>query len=411
MPTFSCPQCGATLTASHKPNACSQCGGRQMRSHRSSSQPSSILTSSKAKHKPSESRSNASFNDPNPALMTNFSASGGGKVDIRRRQGKGLGLGVKLFDPGLIMTWLLVLSPLAVALGFVFYRLASFQLVSTGFVHRAMQEEFNQPSTQWRSSGHSHVADGQLRHRQGAGHNQSTLSDYTVNDSAMLAEISAFEGQPQGKVAGIMSRVQTHQTSDGYYLAIRDDGHYSLGIKSQGKTTPKIDWKTSQLINTTGQVNRLELISNGNHISGLINGVRVGSFQDPQFEAGTIAVFSENAGSDSQEIGFNKLSVRVKEVQNASVSPQRAIINYYQDLNQQPDTDGWQWVFRTEIYDTKILKEETSHTAIQVGLRYHLRNGEKICESRVFTLTSDENRQNWRISRPKAIRSQPNCTL
>lgn len=93
------------------------------------------------------------------------------------------------------------------------------------------------------------------------------------------------------------------------------------------------------------------------------------------------------------------------------ISSTKAIAKYYQNLNQQSDSDGWQLVFRTEIYDTKILKEEPSHTAIKVGLRYHLRNGTKICESRVFTLTPDENRQNWRISKPQAILAQPECTL
>ncbi|MFN9176023.1 MAG: hypothetical protein ACK58N_16335 [Synechocystis sp.] len=52
MPTFSCPQCGAAFTASHKPSACSQCGSRQMRTNRNGAPASGNLSPPKLRRSP-----------------------------------------------------------------------------------------------------------------------------------------------------------------------------------------------------------------------------------------------------------------------------------------------------------------------------------------------------------------------
>jgi len=233
MPTFSCPQCGATVTASHKPSACGQCGGRQIRTNRNRSDASGNLSRAPLGRSPISGPSAPT--EPNPVPL----ATSMGQFSVN--QAAGAGLGFNLFSPYLIMTWLLVLGPVGLAMGYSFYRLANFQLVTT------------------------------------------------------------------------------------------------------------------------------------------------------------------NASSQANQTG--------KDTKPTGLSPEEAIAKYYQDLNQHPDTDGWQWVFRTEIYGTKIIKAEPSHTAIQVGLRYHLHNGEAICESRVFTLTPDKKQPNWQISKPQSMRPQPNCTL
>lgn len=396
---FVCGSCGAGLTASHKPNACRECGGRQIRSVRSSSPNSGNLGKPVARP-PSLST---------PTTMASAPRLEPAPATVKSRMP--VGIGFNLFDPKLIMTWLFVLSPLAIALGFAFYRLANFQGATGGFVHRTLQENFDRPLDGWQSVGKGLVRDGQLRHVQSQGRTQTSLTTNLFRDSATEVEVDGFAQKGQGKTAGMMTRVPADRTDDGYYLAIRDDGSYSLGIQSQGQTDPKIDWTPHNVVNTDGQPNDLKLLTNGDQITAIINNTPVGSFQDDQFQAGGISVFSDKAGVAPNGIGFNQLSVRVKERETPFSSPETAIATYYRDLNQQPDTDGWQWVFRTEIYDTKILKESPQHTAIKVGLRYHLRNGQKICESRVFTLTPDKKKQRWHISDPKAIRPEPECKL
>ena len=141
-------------------------------------------------------------------------------------------------------------------------------------------------------------------------------------------------------MAGISTRVPSEQPNDGYYLAIRDDGQYSLGKRVQGETIPTFDWRPHPAINLYAETNTLELVANGAQISGVINGRRVGTFTDKSFTNGSVGLFSENSAKTSQGTGFKQATVRVQEVQAMTESPREAIEQYYYWLNQQDDRDS-----------------------------------------------------------------------
>ena len=67
-------------------------------------------------------------------------------------------------------------------------------------------------------------------------------------------------------------------------------------------------------------------------------------------------------------------------------------------------------VFRSEFYGVETLKETENYAVIKVGLRYHLRHGEQLCESRVFPLTREQPRV-WTIGTSDIIEPRPNCDL
>ncbi|MBJ7898972.1 MAG: hypothetical protein GC158_03380 [Cyanobacteria bacterium RI_101] len=92
-------------------------------------------------------------------------------------------------------------------------------------------------------------------------------------------------------------------------------------------------------------------------------------------------------------------------------APGLALRRYYQALNQSDDGDRLDLAYRVEVYGEKILRADAAFAAVKLGLRYHLKNGETLCESRIFLLRRAPGPGGWQWESPREIRPQPQCKL
>jgi hypothetical protein len=189
-----------------------------------------------------------------------------------------------------------------------------------------------------------------------------------------------------------------------------------MGKHTSDTWDDKLAWRKNSAIAPDGKVNRLRIVSKDNLIMGFINDKKVGSFEDSDYLSGKVALIShQDKGSDSK-VNFSNLLIKEREISsfsNAQTKPslQEAIKEHYKNLENSQEHKSFNFVHNVEIFDQNILKESDDNAQVKVGLRYSLKNGETICESRVINLVFNLEANRWDVKKSENIRPELTCKL
>ncbi|MFN5513818.1 MAG: hypothetical protein ACK5CA_03470 [Cyanobacteriota bacterium] len=185
---------------------------------------------------------------------------------------------------------------------------------------------------------------------------------------------------------------------------------YGLYRVSGGPLFPKLPitaWLNAQkTVSVQGKDNLLEGAAPSLPPSGEPSS-RSAQPQVPQATAPTPAQGTPLPGESSPQ----SAQPQVSKVAAPTQGPTLALRRYYQTLNQSNDGDRLDLAYRVEVYDEKVLRADGAAAAVKLGLRYHLKNGGTLCESRLFTLRRAPGQSDWQWERPLEIRPQPRCEL
>lgn len=144
-------------------------------------------------------------------------------------------------------------------------------------------------------------------------------------------------------------------------------------------------------------------------ITEWIEGVKAARFQDKDDASEQAALTLDNQGESSRSP--NSVQSQAPEPTAPTEAPTLALRRYYQSLNQSNNGDRLDLAYRVEVYGEKVLRANSAEAAVKLGLRYYLKNGETLCESRLFSLRRAPGQSGWEWARPLEIRPQPQCQL
>jgi len=129
-------------------------------------------------------------------------------------------------------------------------------------------------------------------------------TDYCLN-------VKKVDG-PKNCLYGILTTVQEPKFLNCYYLLITSNGLFSLGKHSRKNWQHYINRKKHSSIKQGDSLNRLRIVTEGNLITGFINGQEVGSFRDNStpYKSTNIGVYStSNEQGNGVAVYFNKIKV------------------------------------------------------------------------------------------------------
>jgi hypothetical protein len=158
------------------------------------------------------------------------------------------------------------------------------------------------------------------------------------------------------------------------------------------------------------------LVCKDNLIIGFINDKKVGSFEDPDNLSGKVALISHQEKGSNSEVNFSNVLIKERDVSQSQKnqpkpSLQEAIKEHYKNLENSQEHKSFNFVHNVEIFDQNILKESEDKAQVKVGLRYSLKNGETICESRVINLEFNPEANRWNVKKSENIRPEPTCKI
>jgi len=421
VPSYQCKQCRKVLSSVTKAAQCTYCGGLQLilkhnlnspflvpgsnNSRKSkatsplSSQPSQPVRSSKG-----GMEATLELNETPPLLSSASSQVG--------RSSLGQGNYWEMSNPLPILGWMVLIGGGMSLLGYGLYRLGTWQ--SSPSVQPIVQETFQSESkspSPWQHPSQSEVDNGHLQHRLTDTSTQlSILKDQTLTETIAATDAS-FSNSSTGKpLSGIATRLNGKSNEKFYYLLIRSDQSVALGKRDSDGWHNKVDWQKNAAIANHSNSNHLELIAQGDQITGFLNGQKIGSFQDAEYKQGKVALVSSQTTPAQATITFDNVTVTQPQEANA-LNPEQAVVNHYQGLLGQADEQSLDLVDRLEVYGQKRLKTDDRQALLKVGLRYGFKNGSSFCESRLITLNFDTKQKQWILSKPQGITLQPNCKL
>jgi hypothetical protein len=215
---------------------------------------------------------------------------------------------------------------------------------------------------------------------------------------------------------GIAARVNGEKNQNFYYLRIQPDGSFAMGKHTNDTWEDKVAWRKNSAIAPGGKVNRLRMVCKDNLIIGFINDKQVGSFEDPDNISGKVALISHQEKGSNSGVNFSNVLIKERDVSQSQKnqpkpSLQEAIKEHYKNLENSQEHKSFNFVHNVEIFDQNILKESEDKAQVKVGLRYSLKNGETICESRVINLGFNPEVNRWDVKKSENIRPEPTCKI
>lgn len=110
---------------------------------------------------------------------------------------------------------------------------------------------------------------------------QGDYADFVIELDAVLVEGDEYNSY------GILFRYQDKQNR--YELDINGNGSYTIGKEVDDEWSDIVDWTSHPAINTTGEVNHIELIAYGDTFFLYVNDQLVHEFTDDTFASGDLA--------------------------------------------------------------------------------------------------------------------------
>lgn len=421
MPSYQCQQCRKVLSSATKTRQCGHCGGLELILKNNFNSP--FIVSGGGSSRKTKTASPVSNQVSQPVRSSKGGMEATIELDDNQpllsyarpklgRSSPGQGNYWEMSNPLPILGWMVLVGGGMSLLGYGLYRLGTWQ--SSPSVQPIVQETFQSESkspSPWQHPSQSEIDNGNLQHRLTDTSTQlSILKDQTLTD-AIAATDASFSSSSTGKpLSGIATRVNGKSNEKFYYLLIRSDQSVALGKRDADGWHNKVDWQKNAAIASNSSSNHLELIAQGDQITGFLNGQKIGSFQDAEYKQGKVALVSSQATPAQATITFDNVTVTQPQTADA-LSPEQAVVNYYQGLLGQSDGQSLDLVDRLEVYGQKRLKTDDQQALLKVGLRYSFKNGSSFCESRLITLNFDTKEKQWILSKPQGITLQPNCKL
>lgn len=107
---------------------------------------------------------------------------------------------------------------------------------------------------------------------------------------------------------GVVCREQGN--GDGYYLVISGDGAYAIIKSKNNEFIYLVEWSSSDAIRRGNATNRIRAICDDAQLTLFVNGTRLASVQDGEFDKGYLGLTATSYETDPTEIRFDNLTVR-----------------------------------------------------------------------------------------------------
>jgi len=296
------------------------------------------------------------------------------------------------------------------------YWLANLKFDTKEFQKVAFSNSFQTPQKWILSSGAS-IRSNSLNHVHSPTKTEyvSLLRKQQFEDVDISNEVTMTNSSSDLSV-GIAARVNGEKNQNFYYLRIQPDGSFAMGKHNNDNWEDKVAWRKSSAIAPGGKVNRLRMVCKDNLIIGFINDKQVGSFEDPDNISGKVALISHQEKGSNSGVNFSNVLIKERQVSQSQKnqpkpSLQEAIKEHYKNLENSQEHKSFNFVHNVEIFDQNILKESEDKAQVKVGLRYSLKNGETICESRVINLAFNPEANRWDVKKSENIRPEPTCKI
>ncbi len=260
----------------------------------------------------------------------------------------------------------------------------------------------------WKHPPNSRLRQGQLQHTLAGNQTQvSQLNNQSWGNVSLQLNSQLLQGSQA--IAGVAVRINGSNDQNFYYLLVRGDGTASLGKHSNQGWQNRVNW--TKIPSFKPDQNQLELVAQGDRLTGLVNQQKIGSFQDTAYPTGKVALLSRQETQGNAVVGFQDVRLKLTEPQDLALSPEQTVLNYYRDYLKQPGVAHLDLIDRVEVYDQQRLRFDYDETQLQVGLRYTFKNGTSLCESRQLNFYFDRSQQQWQHHPAEKIRPQPRCKL
>jgi DNA-directed RNA polymerase subunit RPC12/RpoP len=416
VPTYKCQQCGTEIILSKPPQKCDFCGGKKFKviqKKNSKSSPIKVagdfsgrfeLPSGISSKLPPPSKSSRQTPLPLPLPPPTPPTSS-----------------KKFYDPfvqvllqflaGLLesqyLKWILLAISLT-GLGGLGYWFWESQFDTREFQKVILKEDFTNPRG-WRLTQGARLKDGGLFQAQKAlnAYAASIWIGRNFGDSDFSAQVLKVQGA-NNLAFGIASRFKINNF---YYLLINGNGDIKLGKHTGTKWQHQVVIEKSHLVYTDQKKNILRLVCKQDLIIGFVNGQRIGSFRDKTHQSGKIALITLRGKGNPLQVYFDNIIVKerlAKAPISANTSPKDAVKAYYQKVAQ-ADDNSLRLIKDIKIYALKTLSKSHFNSQIKVWLKYSMKNGLTICESRVVDLEFDIFQQQWKVKSSAQVVRKPSC--
>ncbi|MEB3311862.1 MAG: hypothetical protein VKJ02_16680 [Snowella sp.] len=422
MPKFQCKQCGKQFSLSIRPQSCQYCGSANLIAKSRQSAGANFLINAAAPSKASSRKSKMSSFAPVNKFTSNIESPTSenptskpfllsqplvDKSSLRPPSG----IFGDLIDPVQILIQMGLIILTIAGLGGSLYWLGNLKYDTTAFQKVALDGNFKLPK-KWRLNQGAKIDQEKLIHAHSVNQANyvSVLKEQLFGDADITVETNLT--QPSSDLSfGIAAKINGKNNQNFYYLLVQPDGSFAMGKRNQENWDNKVNWRKSSAIALGEAPNLLRIVCKDNLVIGFINNQRVASFEDDQYSSGQVGLISYQTGGSESTVRFNKLLIKEKEIteNEAQPSPQEAIQKYYKKLANSDEHKSFNFVDQTKIDFQEILEKTVNTAKVKVGLRYSLKNGTKICESRVMSLVFDPKIYQWKIEKSEDIRSQPTC--
>ena len=187
---------------------------------------------------------------------------------------------------------------------------ASFRLLADTTLATAPQGWTNSPPIAWWADGAYRLNASIPKEFVGVDVPMSTpLGDVIV--SATFRKV----GGPPGGGYGIILRDQRSNTRDPidqegrfYVLGVGDMGDVGIWRREEDRWVDLLPWTHTEVVHTGGSPNELTASALGDQLSFLVNGVAVGTRQDPSIARGLVGIF---VGGDGNQVALDHFKVQV----------------------------------------------------------------------------------------------------
>ena len=432
MATYKCKQCRKQFSLSAKASDCQFCGGNQLTLKGRQSAGANFMinaASSSPQRKNTKKGQSAIAQNPTPVYSTKAGRPTETEVAVVTTRPREFSFQKKkawsspasanfweVFDfvqiGGIFLFLLIVLGGFAGGL----YWLANLKFDTKEFQKVSINNNLKSPQ-KWMLSPGASIASNNLSHP----HSQTKIEHFSLlkneqfKDVDISNEVAIANPSPDLSV-GIAARVNGEKNQNFYYLRIQPDGSFAMGKHTPDTWEDKVAWRKNSAIAPGGKVNRLRIVCKDNLIIGFINDKKVGSFADQDYRSGKVALISHQDKGANSGVNFSNVLIKEREISSSSKAPTKpplpeAIKQHYTNLENSQEHKSFNFVHNIEIFDQNILKESEDKAHVKVGLRYSLKNGEKICESRVINLVFSPQANRWDVKKSENILPEPTCKI
>ena len=431
MATYKCKQCGKQFSLSVQTSDCQFCGGNQLslKGRQSAGANFMIGATSSSPNRKNSKKGQAAIAQPStPVYSTKAGKPDRAEVPVPPAQPNQFVFKKKkasspvaanfweVFDfvqiGGIFLFLLLIVG----GFGGGLYWLANLKFDTKEFQKVAVNNSLQTPQKWGLSSGAS-IRSNKLNHPHSPTKTEyvSLLKNQQFKDIDISNEVTMTNSSPDLSV-GIAARVNGEKNQNFYYLRIQPDGSFAMGKHTKDTWEDKVAWRKNSAIAPGEKVNRLRMVCKDNLIIGFINDKQVGSFEDPDNLSGKVALISHQEKGSNSKVNFSNVLIKEREVSQSpknqpKPSLEEAIKEHYKNLENSQEHKSFNFVHNVEIFDQNILKESEDKAQVKVGLRYSLKNGEKICESRVINLVFSPQANRWDVKKSENILPEPTCKI